>query len=253
LVRGLYATDLRLTLLPENHRMTMNNHHHAITGASAPGFGRGRRHTAPILATPRRSLPRRPMLWARLMMVLVLFFLTAGGLSSTPAASSDRPNLTGALLDGGTVLMVRHALAPGSGDPAHFRLEDCSTQRNLDARGRQQAREMGALLRRQGITAARIYASQWCRCLETARLMDVGTVRPLPALNSFFNRPEDRGGRIEALGTFLAEQPRDGPLIIMVTHYVTIAAMSGEGVSSGEGVLLRLTENGPRLVGRWPF
>lgn len=187
--------------------------------------------------------------------LLILVVLLLAGVGAPPGvfSSSDQAAPIRALGESGTLLMIRHALAPGSGDPAHFKLDDCATQRNLDTRGREQARAMGAFLRRQGIAAARIYSSQWCRCLETARLMELGSVQPLPALNSFFSRPEDRAPRIGALRAFLAEQPRDGPLIIMVTHFVTIAATTGESVSSGEGVLLRLTEDGPRMVGRLAF
>ena len=81
---------------------------------------------------------------------------------------------------------MRHATAPGTGDPAEFQLDDCATQRNLSAVGREQARATGARLRAAGITSAEVYSSQWCRCLETARLLGLGEVLELPALNSFF-------------------------------------------------------------------
>jgi hypothetical protein len=83
--------------------------------------------------------------------------------------------------------------------------------------------------------------------------MNLGDVQPLPALNSFFGRPADRERRIDALKAFLAKQPRDGEPIILVTHYVTIAAMTGEGVSSGEGVVLQLKNGPPQVVGRLNF
>ena len=105
--------------------------------------------------------------------------------------------------------MIRHANAPGSGDPANFKIGDCATQRNLDERGRAQARAIGDVLRHHEIGKVRLYSSQWCRCLETARLMNLGAVQPLPALNSFFNRSEDREPRIAALKAFLAEQPHE--------------------------------------------
>ena len=149
--------------------------------------------------------------------------------------------------------MIRHANAPGSGDPANFKIGDCATQRNLDERGRAQARAIGDVLRHHEIGKVRLYSSQWCRCLETARLMNLGAVQPLPALNSFFNRSEDREPRIAALKAFLAEQPRDGRPIIMITHYVTIAAMTGEGVSSGQGIVLQLKNGSPKVIGRLDF
>ena len=103
---------------------------------------------------------------------------------------------------GGYVLMVRHARAPGTGDPDHIRLGDCATQRNLDDEGRAQARRLGTRLRAAGVAAAEVYSSQWCRCLETAALMDLGPVEELPALNSFHQRPADRQPNLKALRRF---------------------------------------------------
>jgi broad specificity phosphatase PhoE len=144
----------------------------------------------------------------------------------------------------GQVLLIRHALAPGIGDPAGFRLGDCATQRNLSEAGRQQARAIGLWLRARGVETARVYSSQWCRCLETAALLELGPVTELPALNSFFERPRERDDRIAALRTFLADQPRDGGLLVLVTHQVTISAVSGTFADSGTGVLMLLGEHG---------
>jgi phosphohistidine phosphatase SixA len=144
---------------------------------------------------------------------------------------------------GGHILMIRHALAPGTGDPANFRIGDCSTQRNLDDRGREQARAIGKWLRTKGLTSARVYSSQWCRCLETAKLLGMGPVTELPALNSFFELTQNRETNLKALRKFIAEQPTGGELIILVTHLVTISAIANEGVSSGEGVLLELKKD----------
>jgi hypothetical protein len=99
-----------------------------------------------------------------------------------------------------------------------------------------------------------VFSSQWCRCLETAERLALGPATPLPALNSFFQNPEDREPNLAALRDFLARQDRDGGLIVLVTHYVTIAGITGEGVSSGEGVVLKLEDDGGyRVVGRLPF
>jgi broad specificity phosphatase PhoE len=155
---------------------------------------------------------------------------------------------------GGHILMIRHALAPGTGDPANFQIGDCSTQRNLDDRGREQAKAIGDRLRTTGITSARVYSSQWRRCLETAELLEMGTVAQLPALNSFYELTQDREPNLKALRKFIAEQPSEGVLIILVTHLVTISAIANEGVSSGEGVLLKLNEDSPyEIVGRLNF
>jgi len=190
-------------------------------------------------------------------MMLKKIFVRAGlGLLllvvSAYAAEPDR--LVEQMVTGGHLLMIRHTNAPGNGDPDHFRIGDCSTQRNLDDRGRIQARRIGQWLRSRGIGSARVYASQWCRCLETAALIGLGPVAELPALNSFFDRPQDREPNLAALRTFMAEQPADGPLIVLVTHFVTISAITDEGVSSGEGVVMRLKgAGGVEVLGRLDF
>jgi phosphohistidine phosphatase SixA len=167
-----------------------------------------------------------------------------------PAAAAE-PFPIERLDDGGYVVMLRHARAPGTGDPEHFRLGDCATQRNLDDAGRMQARRLGARLRAAGIASAEVYSSQWCRCLETAALLDLGPVEELPALNSFHQRPADRQPRLEALREFLARLPADGPLVILVTHQVTIAAITGRGAMSGEAVVLEADGTGePEVLGR---
>lgn len=172
----------------------------------------------------------------------------------TSARAADPDDLADRLNTGGHVLMVRHAYAPGTGDPPHFQVNDCSTQRNLDDQGREQARRIGQWLRDRGVHAARVFSSQWCRCLETARLMGLGPVVQLPALNSFFDRPLDREPNLKALREFLSQAPTDGELIVLVTHFVTISAISGEGVASGEGVVLRLGANGSvEVQGRLGF
>lgn len=155
------------------------------------------------------------------------------------------------LNDGGYVIMLRHALAPGVGDPPEFELTDCATQRNLDATGRAQARRIGEKFRAAGVAHAAVYSSQWCRCLETARLLDLGPVTELPALNSFYERPQDRDPNIQALWSFIESLPIDGGPVLLVTHQVTISAITGSGATSGAAVILKLqTEGAPLVVGR---
>jgi len=167
---------------------------------------------------------------------------------------SNQAEMIERMQTGGHILMIRHALAPGNGDPVNFRIGDCSTQRNLDDRGRMQARAIGDWLRSKGIAKARVYSSQWCRCLETAELFEVGSVMELPALNSFYELIQNREPILRALKKFIAEQPSDGVLIIMVTHFVTISAIANEAVSSGEGVLLKLNRDAPyENIGRVEF
>jgi len=153
----------------------------------------------------------------------------------------------------GRVLMLRHAQAPGVGDPPGFRLDDCATQRNLDDSGRRQARALGNRLANAGVAAARVYSSQWCRCLETARLLQLGPVTGLPALNSFFERSQDRDATIAALRSFLASLPADGPPVVLVTHQFTINAFTSAGTPSGGGSIFQLDGTGnPRWLGTLP-
>jgi phosphohistidine phosphatase SixA len=158
------------------------------------------------------------------------------------------------LKNAGHVLMIRHAHAPGTGDPNDFTIGECATQRNLDERGKAQARRIGKWLRAGGIMSAKVYSSQWCRGLETAQLIGLGPVKELPALNSFFGNPEASESTLAALRAFLAQQPRDGELILLVTHYVNISGIAGVGVLSGEGVVLELTvDGGYKVLGRLKF
>jgi len=114
----------------------------------------------------------------------------------------------------------------------------------LVERGRAQAKKLGERFRAAGLRDTLVYTSQWCRCRETARLLAIGTVHDLPALNSFFERPETRRERLEALQTFLDGLPRDGRTVVLVTHQVTITALTGNYPASGEGVLLSLRSEG---------
>jgi broad specificity phosphatase PhoE len=170
--------------------------------------------------------------------VMVLF------VASTSFARADEQDLIRQMQSDNAVLMIRHALAPGIGDPESFELNDCSTQRNLNQAGREQARAIGQWLHSRGIRQAKVYSSQWCRCLETARLMQVGTVTPLPALNSFFQRPQDREQNLATLKKFIHQETEPDELIVMVTHQVTISAITGQWADSGHGKLLRPTKAG---------
>ena len=189
----------------------------------------------------------------RLLKVCIFSFLGLIALAATNTYA-DPGDLIEQMKSGGHILMIRHAHAPGSGDPSHFKIGDCSTQRNLDKGGRTQARAIGDWLRSKGIKAANVYSSQWCRCLETARLLDLGTVAELPALNSFYELPQNREPNIRALRSFIANLSANGELIIWVTHFVTILEIAGEGVSSGEGVVLKLKGQGAYdVLGRLSF
>jgi broad specificity phosphatase PhoE len=125
----------------------------------------------------------------------------------------------------GAIALIRHATAPGTNDPAGFRLEDCATQRNLSAEGRAQAGRIGELFRANGMVAAEVYSSQWCRCLDTASLMGLGEVRPQPLLNSFFQDRSREAAQIEALRQWIGELDLAKPTVF-VTHQVVVTALS---------------------------
>ncbi|MCA0869953.1 histidine phosphatase family protein [Seohaeicola saemankumensis] len=141
-----------------------------------------------------------------------------------------------ALEQPGAIAIMRHALAPGTGDPADFELGNCDTQRNLDARGRNQARAIGAAFRERGISFDRVLTSQWCRTRETAELLDLGPVVDAPALNSFFGRYVRRDRQTRDTLALLREQ---GGRVMLVSHQVNISALAGQATRSGEVLIIR--------------
>jgi len=172
-----------------------------------------------------------------------LFFL-----STSSAWSAGEPSaLWAALRSGEHFVLIRHALAPGMGDPAEFTLGECHTQRNLSAEGRAQAVRIGTLFRDNGIKSAKVFSSQWCRCLETADLLALGPVQELTPLNSFFSNFEDREPQTDQLREWLSGQSLKQPLVL-VTHQVNIAALTDIFPSSGELVVVRRAATGELLV-----
>jgi broad specificity phosphatase PhoE len=139
------------------------------------------------------------------------------------------------LREGGLVVMIRHATAPGTGDPPGFRLGECATQRNLSEEGRGEARRIGEAFRRERVPVAEVRSSEWCRCRETAELA-FGRYQPWPAINSFFGDRTDEPARTAAVR---ALRPPPGANIVLVTHQVNITAASGVYPASGEMVLLQ--------------
>ena len=166
------------------------------------------------------------------------------------AMAQEEADALAALRRGEAVALIRHATAPGAGDPADFRLGDCSTQRNLSEEGRNEARALGERLREAGIAGAQVYSSQWCRCLETAGLLGLGEVEPLPILNSFFGDRSRGPSQTEALRRLIAEQG-DGAPRILVTHQVNIASLTDVFPRSGEVVLVSV-ERPAQVIGRLP-
>lgn len=133
------------------------------------------------------------------------------------------------------VIFLRHALAPGTGDPGNFRLDDCQTQRNLSQDGRAQAQAIGAALRAAGLPIVQVMTSQWCRARDTAVLLGLGPVTEEPGLNSFFGNAAARDPVIARLRQVLASLPEG--VTVMVTHQVVITAITGQTAPSGGAVL----------------
>jgi phosphohistidine phosphatase SixA len=157
-----------------------------------------------------------------------------------------------ALREGRAVLLLRHATAPGTADPANFQLGDCRTQRNLNQIGREQAQRWGQLLRSQRIERPRILSSRWCRALDTGREMGLAAVEPLSALDSFFQTPRSAREQTAALIEQLNAQASGVPLVL-VSHQVNIIALSRIYPASGEGLILSLPLSVPaRVLARIP-
>ena len=146
-------------------------------------------------------------------------------------------NLWSALKSDNHLILIRHALAPGYSDPDYFDVKDCKTQRNLNDEGRYQSKKIGDLLRSNGIGRAVVYSSQWCRCLDTAKLLDLGEVSELPSLNSFFKHFERKEPQTEQTMRWIQNAPLDIPTIL-VSHQVNITALTGYSPASGEIVFL---------------
>jgi phosphohistidine phosphatase SixA len=148
-------------------------------------------------------------------------------------------------------VLMRHALAPGTGDPSNFQIDDCSTQRNLSDEGRDQARRTGDAFRDNNITVQQVLSSEWCRCLDTAELLDLGPVEPFSGLNSFFQDRAQRPERTAQLRDFMISNQDDYGVTMLVTHFVNISAIAGSGVSSGEMVVMQINDqNEPEVVDR---
>ncbi len=163
---------------------------------------------------------------------------------AVPASSADID-----LRQHGLVLLARHATTePGIGDPPGFRLGECGTQRNLSDDGRAQARRLGARLAEVGFTPQRVRTSAWCRCIDTARLA-FGEAEPWPALNSFFQGRGSEPAQTAELRRALSAIPA-GRIEAWVTHQVNVTALTGEGVSMGEVLLLRAGSRDLRVLQR---
>ena len=150
------------------------------------------------------------------------------------------------LKEGGKLIFIRHALAPGSGDPENFELKNCYTQRNLNEIGIQQSKKIGLIFKKNEIKIDNIYSSEWCRCKDTAKYA-FDDFETFDALNSFYDirfaANEDK--QIKDFYEFIDSIDSKNN-IVFVTHYVVIGAILNIGTSSGEIVV---TDKNLNIIG----
>ena len=150
------------------------------------------------------------------------------------------------LKEGGKLIFIRHALAPGSGDPENFELQNCSTQRNLNEIGIQQSKKIGLIFKKNEIKIDNIYSSEWCRCKDTAKYA-FDDFETFDALNSFYDIrfASNKDKQIKDFYEFIDSIDSKNN-IVFVTHYVVIGAILNIGTSSGEIVV---TDKNLNIIG----
>ena len=183
---------------------------------------------------------------SRLIQKILTLIFALCGLVFTPQVSAG---LADDLKDGQHVLLMRHADAPGYGDPPGYVVSQCSTQRNLGDYGKRQANAIGIWLTNQGIQKAGVFSSPWCRCLDTANLLNKGPIKIEPSLGSFFdNMSLEKRQTKELEGFIKSELTKQSQVpLILVTHHVNIQAYTGKVVGVGDMVLVRVNKNGEHL------
>ena len=174
-----------------------------------------------------------------------------GLLLATGVTAQDTEAAAWQALREGAIVLFRHANAPGVGDPKGFRLGYCSTQRNLDATGQAQARQIGQQFQQRQIAVGSVLNSEWCRARDTAMLAFPGRAQDQPVFNSFFDNAASAELQTASAQAQLLAWRGPGALVVF-THQVNITAITGIVPSSGEGVVLRRVGNGLQVVGRVP-
>jgi phosphohistidine phosphatase SixA len=186
------------------------------------------------------------------MRSVTLAFVTISLVLAASAPVGAQEDLVAALRTPGHIGLMRHSTAPGSDDPPNFKLGACGTQRNLSASGRAQAQAIGARLRQAGLTGIRVVSSQWCRTLDTARLLDIGAVEELPALNSLVSYPGQSAAMTADARRWILSQDLSKPTIL-VTHQINIGAIGNAYPNEGDIVVVQRTAAGElRVLGTIP-
>ena len=163
--------------------------------------------------------------------ILTLLFI--GLLNFTNNAFSDEKILE-YLKEGKKLIFIRHAIAPGNGDPDNFNIKDCSTQRNLDKNGINQSKKIGLFFKSNKIKIDKVLSSEWCRCTDTAKYA-FENFETFDALNSFYDErfSANETKQINDLKQYIKNWKSDKNLVF-VTHYVVISSIFNTGTSSGE-------------------
>ena len=140
--------------------------------------------------------------------------------------------------EGNKIILIRHSLAPGGGDPPGFKINDCKTQRNLNRIGINQSKKIGKLFKKNKVPVDQVLSSQWCRCKDTAKYA-FGNYKEFTALNSTFQQPfnKNEGKQLRELYKFVKKWNGKGKNLILITHYSIITAVTNAVPSSGEIVI----------------
>ena len=156
---------------------------------------------------------------------------------NTSIKADSKKTIIDELQQGGKLIFIRHAYAPGGGDPDNFNINDCSTQRNLNDKGKDQSKKIGNFFRENNILLENIYSSEWCRCKETA-LIAFKNFEKKSFLNSFFSQKfaKNKNNQIKELKKFIKDWNGKQNLVF-VTHYVVISEILNYASSSGEIVI----------------
>ncbi len=170
-------------------------------------------------------------------MKFLRFFIIIFISLTTPIKADLYKNLINQLEDGGKLIFIRHAYAPGNGDPAGFNLNDCSTQRNLSNDGRKQAQRIGEFFNKNKIEIDKVLSSEWCRCKETAKIA-FKNYSTNSFLNSFYSSKfsKNKDTQVKAFNYYI-KNLKSKKNLILVTHYVFISEVLNYGPSSGEIVV----------------
>ena len=161
--------------------------------------------------------------------IFIIFFL--------PINSFSNEKIINSLKDGKKIVFIRHAIAPGNGDPDNFDITDCSTQRNLNDKGRAQSKIIGEFFKSNKILFDKVLSSEWCRCKDTG-IIAFGDIETFSALNSFYDQrfAKNKYKQIQNLKKYIKNR-KSKKNLILITHYVVILEILNLGTSSGEIII----------------